>query len=203
MERISVVLFDLDGVLCTYDRVAHIARIADLAGKKPDDVYEAIWASGFDGQADAGLFDANAYLQGFATRVGYPLTRAEWLTGRKATTTPNHEVLELVRLIKRPSKIAILTNNTTLVTEYLDDLLPEIRPLFGDNIYASAMLKDVKPNVGVFFRCLEKIRAVPHRSVFVDDQQNNIDGARRAGLHGHHYSSPKLLATLLATHGLL
>jgi putative hydrolase of the HAD superfamily len=62
MTKISTVLFDLDNVLCRYDRNAHIAHIAQKAGVAPEEVNDAIWQSGFDADADAGLFDTDAYL---------------------------------------------------------------------------------------------------------------------------------------------
>ena len=202
VDSISAVIFDLDDVLCTYDRPAHIAHIASLAGKNPEDVYTAIWASGFDGDADIGLFDADDYLRGFEERIGYSLSRAEWLTGRKLTTLANLGVLGLIGTIKRKAKVALLTNNTSLVTDYLDDFLPGFRLLFDGNIFASANLKAAKPGPEIFYRCMAKFGAVPERTLFVDDQAN-IKGAQQAGLHGHRYTSPESLARALTRYGLL
>jgi glucose-1-phosphatase len=203
MDTISAVIFDLDDVLCTYDRGAHISHIASLAGKTSEEVYEAIWGSGFDSEADAGLFDADDYLRGFKERIGYPLSRGEWLAGRKLTTVPNLGVLDLVSAIKRNTKIGLLTNNTSLVTDYLDDFLPALRPLFGSNIYASATLKAAKPSPESFLRCLSKLGIESERTLFVDDQESNVEGARNTGLHGHRYTSEKLLAEALTQYGLL
>ena len=203
MTTISTVLFDLDNVLCHYDRDAHIAHIAQKAGVTPEEVNNAIWQSGFDADADAGQFDTDTYLNGFKTRIGYPLTRAEWTEGRAQTTAPNHGVLKLAQALRHKTKIAVLTNNTTLVTDHLDAFLPELRPMFGANIYASASLKQRKPFADAYHRCLAQISAVPNETLFIDDSLENVAGARQAGLWGHHFKSAAGLRQALGRHGLV
>ena len=156
MNRTSTVIFDLDDVLCTYDRPTHIAHIASLDCKSPEEAYMAIWASGFDGDADTGFFDANEYLSGFEERIGYPLSRAEWLAGRKSTAVVNLSVLGLIGSIKRNAKLALLTNNTSLVTDYLDDFLLGIRSLF-DGVYTPQLPSRRQPSPEVFHRCMARL----------------------------------------------
>jgi putative hydrolase of the HAD superfamily len=203
MTKISTVLFDLDNVLCRYDRNAHIAHIAQKAGVAPEEVNDAIWQSGFDADADAGLFDTDAYLDGFRLRIGYPLSRAEWTEGRAKTTAADHDVLKLAQALRHKTKIAILTNNTTLVTDHLDAFLPELRPLFGAHIYASAALKQRKPFAEAYRLCLARISAAPDETLFIDDSLENVTGARRAGLRGHHFKSANGLRRALKRHGLI
>lgn len=203
MPTISFVLFDLDDVLGAYDRPAHIAQIAGLAGKQPDEVAAAIWGSGFDAEADAGRFDADAYLRGFDQRIGYPLTRKEWVVGRKAFTEPMADVIDLARAVGRNVPIAVLTNNTTLVTDHIDELLPTLRPLFGEAFYASAALGRAKPDPEAFHRCLARCGARPEQTLFIDDLEENAAGARRAGLTAHRHTSAEALADVLRRYRLL
>ncbi|HLZ64598.1 MAG TPA: HAD-IA family hydrolase [Aliidongia sp.] len=196
-------LFDMDDVLCAYSRPTRCAYLAKLAGSTPEAVYAAIWETGFEAQADAGILDAGDYLRGYGERLGYPLTLSEWLDARKASTTPKHEVLDLVRRVRERARVAVLTNNTTLVADHIERLFPELRPLFGDAIYASAAFRAVKPSLECFDRCLGALGVAPRDVLFVDDLAGNVAGARRAGLSAHHYISPQGLADVLRHHELL
>jgi FMN phosphatase YigB (HAD superfamily) len=203
MTEISLVLFDLDDVLCSYDRSLHIEHIAALASKRPNDVYTAIWGSGYDGEADSGAFDANEYLKGCGDRIGYPLTRAEWIVGRRATTAPMLDVISLARSVKRNAQIAVLTNNTTLVSDHIDEFLPELRPLFGNAIHVSAEFYAAKPSKEAYQRCVDKLNVPAHRTLFIDNLEENVVGARSAGLQAYCYTTTPLLKNFLLQHGLV
>lgn len=203
MRAPSLVLFDMDDVLCAYDRQARAAHLARLAGTTTDAVLDAIWGSGFEALADAGTVDANAYLRGCSERIGHPLTLEEWLDARRAGMVPRPDVLGLVRRVHERAKVAILTNNTTLVADHIDRLFPELPPLFGRAIYASAGLGASKPEVACYRRCLAMLDTAPSDALFVDDLPENVTGAREAGLSAHHYTSPDALAEVLRTCGLL
>jgi FMN phosphatase YigB (HAD superfamily) len=46
-DQIKLVLFDMDNVLCDYDREKRVACLAELAGTSSDAVHKAIWETGW------------------------------------------------------------------------------------------------------------------------------------------------------------
>ena len=116
---------------------------------------------------------------------------------------PRPDVLDLIQLVRERAKVAVLTNNTTLVTDHIDRLFPELPPLFGRAIYASAGLGASKPDIACYRRCLAMLDTAPGDTLFVDDLPENVAGAREAGLSAHHYTSRDALAEVLRTCGLL
>lgn len=190
-------------VLCAYDRPARCAYLANLAGTTPEAIYTAIWGAGFETGADTGAIDAQSYLRGYGERIGYPLTLDEWLAARRVSMTLRPQVLDLVRRVREKARVAVLTNNTTLVAEHIDRLLPELRPLFGDAIYASAGFKAAKPDPICFRRCLDVLSRTPGSTLFIDDLAENVAGAVEAGLFAHRYVSPEALAAALRDHDLI
>jgi putative hydrolase of the HAD superfamily len=203
MFSISLVLFDMDQVLCDYDRQARCAYLAKLAATTAEAVYAAIWETGFETSADAGAIDAQTYLRSFGERIGYPLTLDEWLEARKLSMTPRPAVLDLVRRVRERTRVAVLTNNPMLVADHIDQLLPGLRPLFGDAIHASARFKAAKPDPECFRRCLHHLGATPGSTLFVDDLAENVEGAVEAGLSAHRYVSPEALAEVLRDYDLI
>jgi putative hydrolase of the HAD superfamily len=99
--------------------------------------------------------------------------------------------------------IAVLTNNTTLVADHIDTLLPDLRPLFGSRIYTSAQFKTAKPDPRCYRLCLSELQVAPENVLFVDDLAANVAGAREAGLFAHHYNSVESFKRALLEHDLL
>lgn len=71
-DEIKLVLFDMDNVLCEYDRGRRVACLAELAGTTSEFVYKAIWESGFELLGDSGTLDAGDYLRGLASASAIP-----------------------------------------------------------------------------------------------------------------------------------
>jgi glucose-1-phosphatase len=135
---IRLVVFDMDDVLCRYDRPKRVALLAALAGKRPEEVHQAIWGSGFEDLSDAGALDAESYLAGFGARIGYPLTLTEWIDARRAAMTPDAAMLALAAEVKRKVAVALLTNNGLLTRATIGDIFPELPPLFGERLFCAA-----------------------------------------------------------------
>jgi putative hydrolase of the HAD superfamily len=189
IEKVKLILFDLDNVVCRYDRWARAARLAEISGTGANEIYRAIWQSGFERLGDNGTLTSGEYLKGFGERIGYPLTLEEWLDARKASTGADETMLDVVRQLRRSVEVAVLTNNSEILVDHIDFLCPELRPLFGQRIFASARFKSAKPDVACYHRCLAELGASAAEVLFVDDLLENIVGAQHAGLRTHHFTS--------------
>ena len=203
MQKIALVLFDMHDVLCRYDRDRRIADLARRSGKPAHEIFAAIWGSGFEAASDAGELDAAAYLAGFGARLGYGITREEWLANRKLSMTPMPEVIALMAAVRRQAEVALLTNNHTLVRDHLPMLFPEVYALCGDKSYVSAQFGAAKPNPQVYRSCVAAAGAGPAQTLFIDDAQANVDGALAAGLRAIRFTDAAALRQALAEAGLL
>ncbi|MFH6781773.1 MULTISPECIES: HAD family hydrolase [Methylobacterium] len=199
---IGLVLFDLDNVLYDYNRRRRAERLSAITGIAADHISAAIWDSGLERLGDAGTLPRDAYLQAFGDRIGFPVGLADWLDARRAAMSPNGPMLALVERLRASVGVAILTNNPELLTDHVDVLCPELRPLFGDRIYASASFRAAKPDVTCFQRCLAGLAVEPSAVLFVDDLPENVAGARAAGLHAHHFTSVEGVRRELAARGM-
>jgi putative hydrolase of the HAD superfamily len=203
MAPVLLVLFDMDNVLCRYDRAVRIAELSRMSGADPAAIQAAIWDSGFEALGDSGRIGAAEYLRGFGERIDYGLTLDEWTAARKASMAPTPDMLDLVGAVRRTARVAVLTNNCTLVRDRIDDLFPGLRSLFGEAVFTSAELQASKPDPEVFRRCLARLGAAPAETLFTDDLPENVAGAEQAGLRAHLYTGVEPLAAVLRDHGLL
>jgi putative hydrolase of the HAD superfamily len=201
--EISLILFDLNGVLYRYDRDARIRYLASIAKRAPAAVQTAIWDSGFEDNGDAGTVDAVTYLHGFGASIGYDLTEPDWVAAQRIALTPIVPTLSLLPRIRPAVRCAVLTNNNLLVRRYFSTLYPEVAALVGSRAYVSAEFGARKPDPDVYRRCLGRLGVAPAAALFVDDSAANVAGARTAGLHGYDYISSAELAAAFAARGLL
>jgi glucose-1-phosphatase len=202
-SAIRAVLFDMEGVLTHYDRNARTERLAALTGATPEAVRHAIWGSGLEARADAGELTPDDYLAALAGLLGCPVTREAWLDARHASITPNEAALALARRVAQCHRIAVLTNNCSLVTGYLDYLNPAVAQLFGRDIYGSAMFGAVKPAAQTYLGCVRHLGVAPAETLFIDDTEANVQGALDAGLQGYRFVNAGALGERLVQLGLI
>jgi HAD superfamily hydrolase (TIGR01509 family) len=184
---ISLVLFDLDDVLCRYDRSARIAHLAGVVGRDAQTVRQAIWDSGLEGRADAGQVGDADYIAELGALLGYPLTVDDWLDARRAAMTPDTEVIRLARAVAARHKAAVLTNNCCLLADHIHFLCPPVAEVFGVHVYASASFGFAKPSPDLYARCVRHLRMDAAKVLFIDDVEANVAGAIQAGLQGYRF----------------
>jgi HAD superfamily hydrolase (TIGR01509 family) len=203
VTEISLILFDLNGVLYRYDREVRIAFLSLVSGVPAGDIRRTIWDSGFEDSGDAGVLDAPAYLLGFGACIGYHLSEAEWVAAQQAAVTPIAATITLLSAVRTGVACAVLTNNNLLVRRHFPTLYPEVAALVGSRAFVSAEFGARKPDPEAYRRCLVRLGQKPAAALFVDDGPGNVAGAREAGLHAHHYTNSEDLALELRAYGLL
>ena len=186
---IRLVIFDMDDVLCQYDLGRRLRALSRLSGRTPRDIRAAIWDSGFEDAADSGAYSESEYLAQFGERLGYPITRAEWAEARRGSMTAWEEMLGHARAIATRADIALYTNNGPLTRATLPELFPAAHALFGGRAFFSYQFGTKKPDPESYRRLLAHLGVRPEDSFFIDDKLSNVEGARIAGLHAHHFRS--------------
>jgi glucose-1-phosphatase len=192
--EIAIAIFDLDDVLCRYDLGKRLRVLSQISGKMPRDIRAALWDSGFEDDADAGHYvTTEEYLSEFGRRLGHTISRAQWIEARREAIAPWPDMLSLIREIARQKRIALFSNNGPLMKESLAEVFPEAAEIFGQDCYFSCEFRTKKPDPESYRRLLTHLGLEPAAAWFTDDKKSNVDGARIAGLHAHHFTSAAAL----------
>lgn len=72
-----------------------------------------------------------------------------------------------------------------------------------EDIVVSGEVGVVKPDPRIYRLAIERCRLNPARTVFIDDNAENVAGGRQAGLHALHFVGPAQLRSDLHSLGLL
>ncbi len=92
-------------------------------------------------------------------------------------------MLDLVRDFRAAGvKTGMVTNNIREFSEYWRPMIP-LDDLF-DDVVDSSEVGVRKPNAAIFELACERLDVQPARTLFVDDYEGNIVGAKAAGLFG-------------------
>ncbi len=185
---VTLLAFDLDGVLYDFVPARRLSYLAQLTGRDPGWIQQTIWGSDFEPAAEAGAYPTgDAYLRAFNERLGVSLSREQWIAARRLAMAPRPRMLAVLAALRSRVQLAVLTNNGALVRDTLPHLVPELWALLGEHIRVTADLGARKPDPVVFQRLAAAYDRPRNSVVFVDDDLENVLGARAAGLQAIHF----------------
>ncbi len=100
---------------------------------------------------------------------------------------------ELIANLKsKDYKVALLTNQNGDVADFLDQKLG-LDKLFPVRI-ASGKIGVKKPDPKIYEYALKKMGSAPQRTFMIDDQLENLTGAKKAGVNGIHFQNVEQVA---------
>jgi putative hydrolase of the HAD superfamily len=113
-------------------------------------------------------------------------------------------MLALVRRAQRHTAAALLTTNGPLMLEALQEIYPELLPLFGrENLHFSCTLGATKSEPEGFRRLLVRRGLAARDCFFLDDHQAYVATARRVGLDAVRFENPAQAEAELSARGVL
>lgn len=174
------VIFDFGNVLYRYDPITLLRccfEEADLPLAERT-IYRE-WHT-----LDAGTADYDEYVERtmplLPERLHAPARRffRDWFRFEK----PIEPVWELIaRLKARGYGVYLLSNAPTNFAAALGEF--PILKLF-DGLVVSAPIRMLKPDANIYLYALDKFHLSAPETLFVDDLEVNVEGARKCGLHG-------------------
>ena len=192
MPHITSVVFDFGNVLSEPQGEEWVAEMSRLAGATVDRLMAAYRAHRRD--YDGGLLDGAAYWQlvidSIDDRPDGPLD--DDLLRRLVTadiaswTQMRPSMLDWVHRLKEAGfKLGILSN---MPSDHGEEILRDFDWIKEfDAIAFSYRLKATKPHEPIYRAALELLASLPAQTLFIDDIEENVEGARRIGMEAIHF----------------
>jgi HAD superfamily hydrolase (TIGR01509 family) len=202
-SRPRLVLFDLDGVLADYDRQARCQAMADAVGAEAAAMFEVMFGpEGFEHASDRGDLGLEGSLAGLRERHGWEMPAADFIAARQLSTRVRPAMMALCRQLQPQARLAVFTNNGDWVHANMAMIAPEVVAMFGESIVCSGVMRQSKPDPAAFRACLRRLGHDAAADVlFIDDNADNVAGARRAGLDALPYTNVESLRRELRARG--
>lgn len=193
---VKVVAFDMGGVMVrSFDTLLPI--FAQYHIGKPDQelMYQML------NEMCRGLWSEEDFWRLYAERTGIKIQVPEggWLL-RGFEPRLDQETVDLVFHLKQAGYRVVCATNTISI-HYAWHIAHGQYAMF-DKVYASHLMHEVKPEAG-FYKAVVAGEGVQAGEVFFcDDNQINVDGARKCGLYAERYVSAGQIAGALRELGL-
>lgn len=203
MSAARVILFDLGGVLFSYQPDVRWQAFAEQADMAADEVRRRLSSSGYAMACDQGRFRGNrAYKEGIKaldSRMSMERFVQLWVSAFR----PDEAVLDIARRLQTSGyAIAIFSNNSDLVREGLEAFWPAVLAPFMPRIF-SADLGLTKPDPRAYQKAAELLGHPPAEVLVVDDAPMNTMTAASLGFETIDFTDSAALVQELEARGLL
>jgi putative hydrolase of the HAD superfamily len=180
-------IFDMGGVVV--HNAAIISAMAESmhisaedffigAGSDPLATHTSPYHLGDVGALMRGDIDSAAFWKNFSRRTGISVRGNPWYDFFNPEL--NHETVALIQELRSKGLRVVCGTNTLDVHYQKHQERDDYR--FFDEVYASHLMRVIKPDSGFWRYILEKEKVVPEESFFTDDLEENISAARGLGI---------------------
>ena len=180
---IKAIIFDFGRVISAQKPLSLFHRYEDELGLEPSTINSVM----FDSQAWQKALVGRKTVEEFWYEIGPELglnSHEEIDAFRNrywADENINTNVLKLIQKLHGHYRLAVLSNAPPGLSQWLADW----RILdFFDLVFCSGDEGVVKPDAMPFEVTLERLGVQPGEAVFIDDTMENVEAARKLGLHG-------------------
>ena len=195
MTPINTVVFDLGRVLVdfSFDPFFAFLRRHGAAVRSPQELIERTDLAAYE----CGRISTEKFLDNLRGLLRTPASRDELVAQWVHMFEPVAEMITLLRQLRETHHVYVLSHTNTLHWEHLR---AEYRlDRLADDTLTSFEAGTMKPDPEIFLLAARRFELDPGATVFVDDLEQNVAGARRCGWHAiHHTDHAGTVASLRA-----
>ena len=188
MNRIRAILLDIGGVLWHPKETPLCVNWAARCGLSPSAFDEIVYNSEWGSQALLGKITGEEMWENIGNRLGLSPTERAQCEEEYWAGVWDTEFLDDCHMLKSRCKLGIISDAESTAREKVKTWVNE--SLF-DVIVFSSEVGVCKPEPKIFQRALEQLGLAASETVFVDDREKNVQGAKAFGLHAIHYKNSK------------
>ena len=191
MQNIKNIIFDLGGVILNIDIKRTEKALEDLGINNFSQYTKQSHLVSFFREYEAGKIDDAAFVRAIRSLSQTALEEEAIVNAWNALLLDfPAERIELLRTLKKKYRLFLLSNTNAIhhkqfqqqlylqTGNYLEDLF--------EKTYYSHTIGLCKPDVAAFRLVIDENKLDPGETIFVDDTESNMIGAKEAGLHLAH-----------------
>jgi putative hydrolase of the HAD superfamily len=186
---IKAIIFDLGGVLIDFTNNKHyypyLTKISGVPIAKVTNLLEAtsLWEQLDKDEITQQEFDCR-----IGHELGIPENKVMWYKSYEEEAKINNKTMGIAKELSKKYTVAYLSNVDLSRYTFSLKLLKPVLGIFKYK-FASCHIHRRKPHVEVYKYVLRRMHIKPKEAVFIDNQIENVTGAKRAGLNAVLYKS--------------
>ncbi|MCP4261468.1 MAG: HAD family phosphatase [Planctomycetes bacterium] len=199
MEVTEAVIFDWGGVLIEDPALGLVKYCSEALAVTKEDYITAY--KQFGGDFQKGVISEDTFWERICGELGKrkPDVPSLWADAFKAVYVPREDLFSLAaRLREKGYKTGFLSNTEKPAMQYFHQLRYDM----FDVVVFSCAEGTSKPERKIYELTIQRLGLKPGQSVFIDDKQEYIDGAKQAGLNAILFESVSQVKDELAKFGV-
>lgn len=202
MQTIDFIYFDLGKVILEFDHARGCRQVSSVSGVPLERVKKVIFDSGLQNQYETGAISCDDFHAAFCQETGGEVSQTQLLTAISDIFEPNQQIFPLITQLRAVNfPIGILSNTCRAHWDLVHAQYRILRECFNP-IVLSFEVKSMKPDLKIYDRAIEIATRAGKTCFFVDDKQENVDGANEAGMDAVLYRSVPELIKALTSRGV-
>ncbi|PIJ49332.1 glucose-1-phosphatase [Erwinia sp. OLTSP20] len=151
-------------------------------------------------QHERGEISDQQFAAAICQQLGLALSFEQFSAGWQAVFVGvRPEVISIMnQLRQKGERVVILSNTNRLHCGFWPAEYPEVQQA-ADNVYLSQEMGMRKPEARIYQQVLDKEGFTPDQTVFFDDNADNIDSARRLGIHAVQVTDARVIPDYFAS----
>ena len=197
---IKAVFFDIGNVLLRFSSRRILRKFASAVGRHPIKVARHIWKGRLVDRIERGEVTGEELHDLFVKQLGYTGDFTRFKTLWCDHFTLDRGSFAILKGLSGRMPTYLLSNTNALHIEHI-----QARYAFPGLVKGAILSHELrlrKPQREIYEAALEMSGTAPEETVFIDDLEENCEGARKAGLHAIRYRGAKDLKKRLAALGL-
>jgi len=195
---IKAIIFDFGGVYFTYSKELRLKALRKKLGIE-EEIIEKAWSKYID-DYNKGRISEGEFWKRFKRDLGLRITNQELRRTILSIFRPIKPVHKLVKELRKNFKVGLLTDQSKWL-----DILDKKYKIYKnfDRVVVSYKVGAIKPNKKIYRIALKKLGVRPEEIVFIDDDKENVEGARRVGMKAILFKNSTQLRKELEKLGLV
>ncbi len=192
---IKTIIFDFGGVIFTDGSWAAVKKLKNALRLQDEDctILEECFSNepGAMGQLlRLGLITLDEFLDRFIEKLGLKKSKKKLIKNLWFSSyVPNYNMRKIIKKLSKNYRLVAFSGNVKERIEYLEKRY-DILKFFNDRVFTFDHQKN-KRDLEIYYELLEHIDCDPSEAVLIDDSWNNINRAKKVGLHAIYFAYTK------------
>jgi putative hydrolase of the HAD superfamily len=207
--KIRNIILDLGGVLLNIDYFKTIEAFEELGIPDFQKLFTQAKQEHLFDKYESGLIDSNIFIEGLQKKLPAHISEADIKTAWNAMLLNfPEERLDFLLKLKQDYNTVLLSNTNPIHLEAFHKILKKENGIdsldnYFDKVHFSSDMGKRKPSPEIFLEVCHEHGFKPSETLFIDDTEQHVVGAKSAGLQAVHLDVKKqdviqLLDSLLA-----
>ena len=195
----ELVIFDLGGVAVEAEADRLVFQVSQVLGRSFEDVQQAVYDKEMLLPFELGQISAAAYYEGLKRTLKLPWGYEQFVHAWNDILGERPKMGALLRRLRARYKLSALSNTNELHIGHVKSF-KSLAP-FQDWV-ASCDVGMRKPDAEIYRLVVQRAGVTPETAVFIDDRQEFVEAAKRAGLASFRFESEEQVVVSLRGLGI-